>query len=124
MRNQKLLLGLLIVLFAGLCLVMLVFSGGIYALGGLAALIPTLALPSAPFYVLQLALCRYCKGSLLPKLPILVSLLGVVGSLGYMVESNNIEALAGFLFLVLSLLGLIGSGIGWILWRYSQKHLY
>ena len=68
MRNQKLLLGLLIVLFAGLCLVMLVFSGGIYALGGLAALIPTLALPSAPFCVLQLALCKYCKGKLLPKL--------------------------------------------------------
>ena len=42
MRNQKLLLGLLIVLFAGLCLVMLVFSGGIYALGGLAALILSL----------------------------------------------------------------------------------
>ena len=123
MRNQKLLLGLLIVLFAGLCLVMLVFSGGIYALGWLAALIPTLALPSAPFCVLQLALCKYCKGKLLPKLPILATLLGVVASLGYMVESSNIEALAGFLVLVPSLLCLVGCGMGWLIWRFSQTHL-
>ena len=124
MRNQKLLLGLLIVLFAGLCLVMLVFNGSIYSLVGLAGLIPTLILPSAPFCVLQLALCKYCKGQLLPKLPILASLLGVVASLGYMVESSNIEALAGFLFLVPSLLGLVGSGMGWLIWRFSRTHLH
>ena len=124
MRNQKLLLGLLIVLFSGLCLVMLVFNGAIYSLVGLATLIPTLILPSAPFCVLQLALCRYCKGQLLPKLPILISLLGVVGGLGYMVESSNIEALAGFFVLVPSLLGLVGCGMGWLIWRFSQRHLY
>ena len=48
MRNQKLLLGLLIVLFSGLCLVMLVFNGAIYSLVGLATLIPALILPPPP----------------------------------------------------------------------------
>ena len=124
MRNQKIVLWVLIGVLIGLCLVMLVFNGSIYSLVGLAGLIPTLILPSAPFCVLQLALCKYCKGQLLPKLPILISLLGVVASLGYMVESSNIEALAGFLVLVPSLLGLVGCGMGWLIWRFSRTHLH
>ena len=50
MRNQKLLLGLLIVLFSGLCLVMLVFNGAIYSLVGLATLIPALISTVFCFY--------------------------------------------------------------------------
>lgn len=94
------------------------------ALLGLFFLPATLAIPSAPFCVLQLALCKYCKGDLLPKLPLIVSSLGLVGSVYYMIDSSNIEALAGFLALIPSLLCLIGSGLGWLIWNHSQKHLY
>lgn len=94
------------------------------ALFGLLLLPVTLAVPSAPFCVLQLALCKYSKGDLLPKFPLIVSSFGLVGSVYYMIDSSNIEALAGFLMLIPSLLCLIGSGLGWLIWNYAQEHLY
>lgn len=121
MRNLKFAFWILIAILAGLCLVMLVFSGEIYALMGLLYLPFVLAAPSAPFCLLQLALCKYCKGRLLPKLPLLLSLLGLVGSLCFIIESSNIEALAGLLVLFPSLLGLVGSGLGWFIWHLAEK---
>ena len=91
---------------------------------GLLLLPLTLAVPSAPFCVLQLALCKYCRGWLLPRLPLMLSAFGCVTGYCIIMESSNWEALTGFLILVPSLLGLIGSALGWAIWRYAQKHLY
>ena len=90
----------------------------------LTSLVPVIVVLSGPFCAIQLALCKYCKGDLLPKLPILLSCLGLLGSLYYMADSNNIEALVGLLILFPSVLCLIGSGLGRLIWNYAQEHLY
>ena len=54
----------------------------------------------------------------------MLSAFGCVTGCCIIMESSNWEALTGFLILVPSLLGLIGSALGWAVWRYAQKHLY
>lgn len=93
------------------------------SLFGLILLPLTLAALSTPFCVLQLALCKHCKGRLLPILPLILSSLGLAGSCCYMIESSDIAAAAGLFVLFPSLLGLIGSGLGLLIWKFSGKHL-
>ena len=74
-----------------------------------------------PFLALQLFLCRFCRSQLLRAAPVLLSGLGILGSLGYMVESSGFEALTGLFILFPSILGLMGSALGWLVWRVTQN---
>lgn len=94
------------------------------ALLGLLFLPFTLAVPSAPFILLQLVLCKYCRGWLFPRLPLMVSAFGCTVGFLIILESSNWEALTGMLILFPSLLGLIGSALGWAIWNFTQKHLH
>ena len=90
----------------------------------LSTLCTTLFILSAPFCVLQLALCKYCKGKLAPMLPLIVSIFGMTVGFLTVMEYSDWYALSGILILFPSLLGFIGSGLGWAVWRYAQTHFY
>ena len=78
---------------------------------------------SAPFCFLQLVLCR-CPVKAVRLAPPALFGAGFLWGWWYLENHYNWEALLGIFVLFPSLLGLIGSGAGWLLWYFSQKRLH
>ena len=75
---------------------------------------------SAPFCVLQLALCRYSRSRVIQAAPLAASLVGMACGVLIMEESGGWDALMGLLILFPAWLCLVGCGLGWLIWRQTQ----
>lgn len=91
------------------------------ALGGLITTHITL---SAPFCVLQLALLRYSTSQVIKLAPAAASAIGLLCGLWILEWSSGWESLLALFVLVPSWLGLVGCGLGWLIWRLARKHLW
>ena len=87
----------------------------------LCSTLTTLVLLSAPFCVLQLALCRFFPVHLIRFAPPVLFGTGFLWSLWYLDQHYNWDALLGILVMFPCILGLIGSGLGWFLWKRRQN---
>ena len=76
---------------------------------------------SAPFCLLQMALCRRCPYQILRAAPAALSGVGVLYGLVYAVNAYEWASLMGLVILLPSLLALGGSGLGWLLWRLEEN---
>lgn len=74
------------------------------------------AMLSAPFCVLQLVLCR-CPIKAVRLAPLGLFGAGFLWGWQYLEQHSNWDALLGILVMCPSLFGLIGSGVGWLLWK-------
>ena len=80
----------------------------------------TLAILCAPFCALQLALCKFCPFRPVKLAPLVLFGAGFLWSCWYISQAYEWENLLGFLVMLPCLLGLVGSGAGWFLWKRSQ----
>lgn len=72
---------------------------------------------SAPFCALQLGLCKFCPWKPLQFAPLVLFGAGFLWSWWYLSQAYEWENLLGFLVMLPCILGLIGSGAGWFLWK-------
>ena len=83
----------------------------------LATMLSTMAILSAPFCALQLALCRFCPWRPLQYAPAVLSGAGFLWSWWYL----SLGDIWGGMMLIFvtfpCTLGLIGSGAGWYIWK-------
>lgn len=93
----------------------------LFSLGGLITVHLTL---SAPFCVLQLALLRFSRSTVLHLSLAATSVVGLLCGLWMLDHSSGWESLLALFILLPSWLGLVGCGLGWLIWRLSQRHLW
>lgn len=93
----------------------------LFALGGV---ITTHIALSAPFCALQLALLRYSGSRVLKAAPAAASLVGLLCGLWILERASGWESLLALFVLLPSWLGLVGCGLGWLIWRLAQKYLW
>ena len=106
-----------LVLLAALCLIFYPYTLGLLIL--MSTCLPL----SAPFCLLQVALCRRCPYQILRAAPAALSGAGLIYGLIYTLNSYEWASLLGLVILFPSFAVLEGSGLGWLLWRVeNQKH--
>ncbi|NBI68437.1 hypothetical protein D1646_16865 [Pseudoflavonifractor sp. 60] len=89
-----------------------------YFLLGLALLPGLLALLSAPFCLLQLALCERRRYQLAPAL---LSLFGLVWCAAFSYSTAGPQSLLVIPVFFPACLNLLGNGLGWLLWHRRNK---
>ena len=93
----------------------------ISAVFSLCSTLTALAVLSAPFCFLQLVLCR-CPVKAVRLAPLALFGTGFLWSWWYLENHYNWDALLGILALFPSILGLVGSGAGWFLWKKRSRY--
>lgn len=109
---------LALLVFLYLCLTL---QSVLYALTALSGLFTTLIPLSLPFFLLQSALCWYAHTKFWRLSPLAVGGLCFLAGQCYLARSGW-EALLGVCLMVLALMILLGSGLGWLFWFCTQKH--
>ncbi|MEY8230896.1 hypothetical protein AALA82_04685 [Oscillospiraceae bacterium 50-16] len=74
--------------------------------------------------MLQLALLRYSTSQVIKLAPAAASAAGLLCGLWILEWSSGWESLLALFVLVPSWLGLVGCGLGWLIWRLARKHLW
>jgi len=95
----------------------------IRAVLSLVSALTTLAGLSAPFCVIQLALCKLCPVKALRLAPPVLFGAGFLWSCWYLDKPRDVDRLLGLMVIVPCILGLIGSGAGWALWKWMRAGL-
>lgn len=72
---------------------------------------------SAPFCLLQLALCKFCPWKFLQLAPLSLYGVGLLWGWRVIEQSGGWDVLLGILIIFPCIFGLIGSGAGWFLWK-------
>ena len=93
----------------------------ICTLFSLGSFLPTLAVLSAPFCALQLALCKFCPWKPVQLAPPVLFSGGFLWSWWYMTLDRTWGGMMLILVTFPCTLGLIGSGAGWFLWKKRPR---
>ncbi|MCI8303921.1 MAG: hypothetical protein HFF52_04755 [Lawsonibacter sp.] len=93
----------------------------ISAVFSLFSTLTALAVLSAPFCVIQLALCRFCPWKPVRLAPLFLFGGGFLWSWRYLSQAYEWENLLGMLVMLPCILGLTGSGAGWYLWKKRPR---
>ena len=94
----------------------------ISAVFSLCSTLTTLLLLSAPFCAMQLALCKLCPRRPLQFAPLVLFGGGFLWSWWYLSQAYEWENLLGMLVMLPCILGLIGSGAGWFIWKKRPRY--
>lgn len=112
--------GLVLLVFAALTVTT---QSLFYAITAMSGLCTTFIPLCAPFVLLQLALCRFCPWRPVRFAPPVLSGVGLLWSWRYLEQTGGWDALLALVVMLPCVLGLLGSGLGWLLWYLSRKHL-
>ena len=93
----------------------------ISAVFSLFSTLTALAVLSAPFCVIQLALCRFCPWKPVRLAPLVLGGGGFLCSWRYLSQAYEWENPLGMLVMLPCILGLTGSGAGWYLWKKRPR---
>ena len=93
----------------------------ISAVFSLCSTLITFAILCAPFCGLQLILCR-CSIKAVRLAPLVLFGAGFLWGWQYLEQHSNWDALLGILVLFPSILGLVGSGAGWFIWKKRPRY--
>lgn len=87
----------------------------------LSSTLTTFAILCVPFCVLQLTLCKFCPWKPLQFAPLALFGGGFLWSWWYLEQAYEWENLLGMLVMLPCILGLLGSGAGWFLWKKRPR---